>query len=407
MFALLYCVVELSQGAPQGKNPNFSVTLRRVFSCEPAPLYRTFFMIRHGESKWNEAQAKINITGMLDKDHALTEDGINQACALNARWRLVLSQGKGKYAEQPARRRNQCSELIDFSRLDDEDLVAEGVDSGSDSDSEAAGTREPRQHRPPGAGTAKALGKLYDSFFQKYSNVTVAGKPRASQADSTGGTTSSTAGSQAASPTGAQTLPSLKGRKSHIYCTELFSYMIYCIEPGGEPSRKSSFVPSFLDSEILDFSGEESPVPPPGAQPPSVDLLDFEPANPSNTSGITPPPLPAVADPFDLLDGYTEASVQPAAAVSEVPSEEDCTEDGEEDGEDADLSQRREEYIRLFLLVDIVYTSPLTRAVQTALAAMCAHPALTKNKLTFYRCDATLLNFVLYQYKSNLLRFLT
>ena len=32
-------------------------------------------MIRHGESKWNEAQSKINISGMLDRDHALTDEG--------------------------------------------------------------------------------------------------------------------------------------------------------------------------------------------------------------------------------------------------------------------------------------------------------------------------------------------
>ncbi len=44
-------------------------------------------MIRHGESKWNEAQSKINITGMLDRDHALTEKGVEQAKELNDRWR--------------------------------------------------------------------------------------------------------------------------------------------------------------------------------------------------------------------------------------------------------------------------------------------------------------------------------
>lgn len=53
--------------------------------------------------------------------------------------------------------------------------------------------------------------------------------------------------------------------------------------------------------------------------------------------------------------------------------------------DDADLPQRREEYVRLFLRADIVYSSPLTRAVQTALAAMCGHPALANNKLILYR----------------------
>ncbi len=50
-------------------------------------MHKTFFLIRHGESKWNLAQSKINITGMLDRDHALTEEGINQARELNVRWK--------------------------------------------------------------------------------------------------------------------------------------------------------------------------------------------------------------------------------------------------------------------------------------------------------------------------------
>ena len=84
-----------------------------MYSEERPPLIKTFFLIRHGESKWNEAQSKINISGMvLDRDHALTEDGkkrslvnltalslsdtinsffvgIMQATELNAKWRGV------------------------------------------------------------------------------------------------------------------------------------------------------------------------------------------------------------------------------------------------------------------------------------------------------------------------------
>jgi hypothetical protein len=70
---------------------------------------KTFFILRHGESKWNEAQSKINISGMLDRDHALTEEGIEfvivlviifqfysflglkQAAELNLRWRHYAS----------------------------------------------------------------------------------------------------------------------------------------------------------------------------------------------------------------------------------------------------------------------------------------------------------------------------
>lgn len=51
------------------------------------PTRKVLFLIRHGESKWNEAQSKINITGLLDRDHSLTELGIFQARELNHRWR--------------------------------------------------------------------------------------------------------------------------------------------------------------------------------------------------------------------------------------------------------------------------------------------------------------------------------
>jgi hypothetical protein len=163
----------LCQGATQGKNPNFSITLRRVYTTATAPLYRTFFLIRHGESKWNEAQAKISITGMLDKDHPLTSDGINQACALNARWRLAKSQGKSKYSSSSGMRASMCSELIDFSQMGEADFVATGGDGDDDGGSDYGSDGE-----EGGKGSNNRLGKLYDAFFQRHSTVTATGKPR-------------------------------------------------------------------------------------------------------------------------------------------------------------------------------------------------------------------------------------
>jgi len=109
----------------------------------------------------------------------------------------------------------------------------------------------------------------------------------------------------------------------------------------------------------------------------------------------------------DLLDGFYEMSVSApvSSAVSPVPGSlvggalsadqsplkpdddaiSEVSDHADPQVEDDDLPQRREEYIKLFMRADIVYASPLTRALQTALAAMCGHPALTKNKLTLYR----------------------
>ena len=191
------------QGNVQGKNPNFSVTLRRVFITTPAPIYRTFLLIRHGESKWNEAQSKINITGMLDRDHPLTEDGINQACALNARWRLAKSQGKAKYADVPPNsniRESMCTDLIDFTKLGEDDLMAMG-DDGAEDGSGDEGAEE------GGKGKGQRLGKLYDTFFQRYSNVTATGKPR-----QPGGSTPST-------PTAAATPPPASSATKGKHCT--------------------------------------------------------------------------------------------------------------------------------------------------------------------------------------------
>jgi bisphosphoglycerate-dependent phosphoglycerate mutase len=61
--------------------------MHRVHKDTVPPKRMTFFLVRHGESKWNEAQSKINITGMLDRDHGLTELGARQAIDLNKRWK--------------------------------------------------------------------------------------------------------------------------------------------------------------------------------------------------------------------------------------------------------------------------------------------------------------------------------
>lgn len=152
------------------------MTLRRVFINEAPPLYRTFFVIRHGESKWNEAQEKIHIAGMLNKDHPLTEDGINQALTLNARWKLATGSHGGL-----SNKIGSDSQIIDCGRLNEEDLRA--VEAGDDdADSEGEGGGGSSSAGGP-SSRGKGLTKLYDSIFQKHSSVTAAGKARDAKPD--------------------------------------------------------------------------------------------------------------------------------------------------------------------------------------------------------------------------------
>ncbi len=157
-----------------------------------------------------------------------------------------------------------------------------------------------------------------------------------------------------------------------------------------KPVERASVVPSFLDSDVLDFTSDAEPaaaskptlLPP---QPPpsdSVDLLDgfydMSVSVPTNT--VTTPVASSASTSRSAAATAATASV---AAAAEDDGEVSDHEDPQIEGDD--LPQRREEYIKLFMRADIVYASPLTRALQTALASMCGHPALTKHKLTLYR----------------------
>ncbi len=148
-------------------------------------------------------------------------------------------------------------------------------------------------------------------------------------------------------------------------------------------------MPSFLDSDILDFTSDADPAPatkstvplPPPPPSDSVDLLDgfydMSVSVPTNT--VTSPVAASVSTSRSATATAATASIAGAEDDGEVSDHEDPQIEGD------DLPQRREEYIKLFMRADIVYASPLTRALQTALASMCGHPALTKHKLTLYR----------------------
>ena len=70
------------------KCKKISVQLQRFFHISPPPRQKTFYLVRHGESKWNYAQDHKDVVGMImHNDHALTKKGIEQAAALNSVWK--------------------------------------------------------------------------------------------------------------------------------------------------------------------------------------------------------------------------------------------------------------------------------------------------------------------------------
>lgn len=157
------------------------MTLRRAFINTPPPLYRTFFMIRHGQSKWNRAMSRINITGLLDRDHALTTEGIKQAIELNSRWRQELIQDTNFNTLHADHSTSFVPEMFDFDRMDDDeslDLSDNGSsDDGSDSDGETHANTPHHGHgisHSPMAGSlplSGGLNKIYNSFVLRRGSI--------------------------------------------------------------------------------------------------------------------------------------------------------------------------------------------------------------------------------------------
>jgi hypothetical protein len=78
----LICPFTFNKHGNPTQNPNFAIKLRRAFLETPPPSLVTFFIIRHGESKWNRAEDKKDIPALLAFDHALTDTGIYQVILL-------------------------------------------------------------------------------------------------------------------------------------------------------------------------------------------------------------------------------------------------------------------------------------------------------------------------------------
>jgi len=77
--------LQLEKGIAKLNGEDCSVVLRR--HAAPTKNRHTIFVIRHGESKWNEACEEKNVSGLADFDHELSLEGIKQAEQLNETWK--------------------------------------------------------------------------------------------------------------------------------------------------------------------------------------------------------------------------------------------------------------------------------------------------------------------------------
>lgn len=98
---MMFCVIEFittSAGfhanTHEAQNPPLLASFVQTTTLELVPVYdrmgipteKTFFLVRHGESMWNQAQTDRDLVGMMSqKDHPLNETGVAQAEALRDR----------------------------------------------------------------------------------------------------------------------------------------------------------------------------------------------------------------------------------------------------------------------------------------------------------------------------------
>ena len=81
----------------------------------------TLFLVRHAESKWNEAQHHKSLRGLMAFDHPLTMDGIRQSCALARRWetaqRATMGSWEAPTDAQDKQARERLQRFLEASRV--------------------------------------------------------------------------------------------------------------------------------------------------------------------------------------------------------------------------------------------------------------------------------------------------
>ena len=336
------------------KNPHFSVNLRRVFIHKPPPLQKTIFLIRHGESKWNKAQASGNmLSTLLDRDHALTDKGIRQAEHLNRLWKEEEEHLKSAAIETSLRGDNEG-----------------GMEGGMVGDLTSA------DDSTPAFATGDLLG--LDDFNDGASSTAKShnGGPFV----------------PAMSPPAFAILPALSP----------------ALSPTLSPPMNSLASSPALGDSMMHMAGEKDETRTLGRKQVSSGAVSMTTQstqslhNLRNQLGASLESVVASLDSDegdDVVDGDEDDGVGDGDEVDAEPTNE-----GEEDEDRLNLGRlsdtigaqfdrpatlneikaRRQEYKSRFIHADSVYCSPMTRAIETALVGLFGHSALRNPGLHLY-----------------------
>jgi broad specificity phosphatase PhoE len=311
------------------------VKLRRAFLSGPPPKRKTFFLVRHGQSKWNLAQSRINIAGMLDKDHALTELGIRQAQQLNSRWRFHFFKEGEKFEMDSDRNFSKGATTKSSKSLPPQAPASTTADLLDLASLELDTTRLPTK---TAATAASSSGFPDDPFAEVF---------RGSNTPSTVPVTSNSPEPVFPSPPPVidNDIWSKEDLRQHLL--RLDSTM----EDTPDDYQASNFD---SDADVSDTDEDTS-----FSHRPNI-AAEF-------TSGI---PVPH-ANKAELADKFNHADVKLVDEHSGRVNQDL-------------VEQRRQEYMKLFLHADAIFSSPLTRALETAVLTMNGHPVTKTHGITLY-----------------------
>lgn len=360
----------IHQKGTREKYPNFSVRIQKTFINTLPPDVKTFFIIRHGESKWNEAQSKINIAGMLDRDHGLTEQGIEQAKQLNSRWKKaclkVLSTDN-----TPSSSSNSTPHTSTLPSRDNSGLgsLLEGYDEFSSATTSTSSSTLPNSDNSNPSSSTKSSSPLNDltSLSLDLPNIQEIDDDffcnLFDQADESSSDNSSEDEDDDV----------LRLSQCNNGVENLLDFS--STSPNSSVEFKNSSIPikSGVEMDILinDFHAESN-LPSPAS---SSDLVTMEEppqvsATTSTAAFITNNLLPLLSNPSTSTSSSTTvSSVEPKA----------------EEAESEAVLKRRAQYVEMFMHSDRVFSSPFTRAIQTALVSLQDHPSLTHQGIILYQ----------------------